>query len=350
MSGGLTLDPSTMAGSQPTQIERLARHHDIDAVPVSAVALGETIALACGDGRLRLFAPDGAMTAHAVHRGAILSMAAVPSENAVLTGGDDGRVLRVAGDGAVTELAAHPRRWVDHVAAGKAGRIASSVGRISRICATRTARSTRLIIPPPSAALLLMPRASGWPLPIMAGVTVWAKEKRGWKSAALKWAGSHTGVTFSPDGRFVLSSMQENALHGWRLRDKADLRMSGYPSKVKSWAWAGDVPWLATSGADQAILWPFDGVKGPMGRSPLQLCWSVPALVTAVAAVSEREIVFAGFATGQVVFSEIDSIAEPRMVKRTAGAPIAALVCTSGGRLLAADENGQTMWADLSAV
>lgn len=50
------------------------------------------------------------------------------------------------------------------------------------------------------------------------GVTVWAKEKRGWKSAALKWAGSHTGVTFSPDGRFLLSSMQENALHGWRLR------------------------------------------------------------------------------------------------------------------------------------
>ena len=88
-----------------------------------------------------------------------------------------------------------------------------------------------------------------------------------------------------------------------------------------------------------------------MGRSPLQLCRSVPALVTEVAAVPELEIVFAGFATGQVVFSEIDSIAEPRMVKRTAGAPIAAaLVCTSGGRLLAADENGKTMWTDLSAI
>jgi len=182
------------------------------------------------------------------------------------------------------------------------------------------------------------------------GVTVWAKEKRGWKSTALNWAGSHTGVTFSPDGRFLLSSMQENALHGWRLRDKADLRMSGYPSKVKGWAWAGALPWLATTGADQAILWPFDGAKGPMGRAPLQLCWSVPALVTAVAAVPEREIVFAGFATEQVVFSEIDSIAEPRMVKRQAGGPIAVLLCTAGGRLMAADEDGRILWADLSVM
>lgn len=39
------------------------------------------------------------MTSHAMHRGAILSMAAVPGENAVRTGGDDGRVLRVTGDG-----------------------------------------------------------------------------------------------------------------------------------------------------------------------------------------------------------------------------------------------------------
>lgn len=166
----------------------------------------------------------------------------------------------------------------------------------------------------------------------------------------LKWAGSHTGVTFSPDGRFVMSAMQENALHGWRLRDKADLRMSGYPSRVKGWAWAGGLLWLATSGADQAGLWPFDGFKGPMGRAPLQLCWSVPALATAVAAVRGREIVFAGFATGQVVFSEIDAMAEPRMVKRSAGTPVTVLICTAAGRLLAASEDGRAMWADLSAM
>lgn len=349
MSSGVTIDPSTIAGSQPTQIERMARHCDIGAVPVSAVALGETIALACGDGRLRVFAPDGTISAHAVHLGAILSMAVVPGEDAVLTGGDDGRFLRVNGDGAVTEIAAHPRRWIDHVAAGKGGRIACSVGRIAHLYDT-DGKVRELDHPSTVGGLAFDAKGQRIAVAHYGGVTVWAKEKRGWKSTALKWAGSHTGVTFSPDGRFVISMMQENALHGWRLRDKADLRMSGYPSRVKGWAWAADLPWLATSGADQAILWPFDGTRGPMGRSPLQLCWSVPALVTAVAAVPGREIVLAGFTTGQVVFSEIDAMTEPRMIKRAAGAPIAVLVCTAGGRLLAADENGQTMWADLSAI
>lgn len=68
------------------------------------------------------------------------------------------------------------------------------------------------------------------------------------------------------------------------------------------------------------------------------------------AAVLRRAIVFSGFATGQIRFSEIDRIADTRMVKRTADAPIVELVCTAGGRLLAADENEETMWADLSAI
>ena len=34
------------------------------------------------------------------------------------------------------------------------------------------------------------------------------------------WKGSHLDVTFSPDGRFLVTSMQENALHGWKLADK----------------------------------------------------------------------------------------------------------------------------------
>ena len=67
------------------------------------------------------------------------------------------------------------------------------------------------------------------------------------------------GVTWSPDARFLVSSMQENALHGWRLvPDKAHMRMSGYPSKTRSFSWSHDGQFLATSGAEAAIIWPFD--------------------------------------------------------------------------------------------
>ena len=45
----------------------------------------------------------------------------------------------------------------------------------------------------------------------------------------LEWKGSHLDATVSPDGRFLVTSMQENALHGWRLADApqhADDRLS----------------------------------------------------------------------------------------------------------------------------
>ena len=54
----------------------------------------------------------------------------------------------------------------------------------------------------------------------------------------LEWAGAHTGIGFSPDGAFVVTTMQENALHGWKLADGKHMRMAGYPAKVKSLSWS----------------------------------------------------------------------------------------------------------------
>ena len=54
----------------------------------------------------------------------------------------------------------------------------------------------------------------------------------------LQWKGSHLEITVSPDGRFVVTAMQENALHAWRIADKKDLRLSGYPAKPRSLSWS----------------------------------------------------------------------------------------------------------------
>ena len=76
--------------------------------------------------------------------------------------------------------------------------------------------------------------------------------------------------TVSPDGRFLVTSMQENTLHGWRIADKKDMRMSGYPAKTRSLSWSFDGQWLATSGADAAIIWPFKDKEGPIDKAPLE--------------------------------------------------------------------------------
>lgn len=330
----------------PTRIEMGGRKFEVDAVPVAVATVGDAAFTAWGDGVLRAFRPGAEPEALPVHNGAVLSMMAEAS-GMILTGGDDGRFCRTGPEG-VTELASFPRKWVDHVAAG-AGRVhACSVGR--EVHLWDGGRHEVLTVPSTAGGLAFDRKGGRLAVAHYGGVTIWARDKRRWKPTALKWAGSHTAVCFSPDDRFVMTRMQENALHGWRLRDKADLQMSGYPTKVKGWAWAGKLPWLATTGADEAILWPFDGAQGPMGRRPMQLVWGGRGFVTAVCRLPGHEAVLAGYSSGAVIFSALDQIAKPRAVKRPSGAPITLLAVTPGtGWLLAADEQGGVLWASLGS-
>ncbi len=50
----------------------------------------------------------------------------------------------------------------------------------------------------------------------------------------------------APDGRFLVTTMQEPMLHGWRLIDRQHMRMSGYAARVTSLGWTTGGRWLAT--------------------------------------------------------------------------------------------------------
>ena len=81
--------------------------------------------------------------------------------------------------------------------------------------------------------------------------------------------------------------MQENALHGWRLSDGQHMRMSGYPSKTTTLSFSRNGKWLATSGADAMVLWPFFG-GGPMGKAPMELAGGDGVLCQQVACNPQR--------------------------------------------------------------
>ena len=181
------------------------------------------------------------------------------------------------------------------------------------------------------------------------GATIWERGDRRWKSSKLLWKGSHGAAVFSPDGKYLVTTMQENALHGWRLRDKADMRMSGYPAKVKSFTWVGDAPYLATSGADEAICWPFDGKDGPMGRAPATCAYGGKQLCTAVTGLVGHNGVIAGFADGSVLAGRIsfENDQEDFVVKGSSGAAIATLVITQQAWLFIGDEAGRVLWIQL---
>jgi WD40 repeat protein len=125
------------------------------------------------------------------------------------------------------------------------------------------------------------------------------------KPEFFEWKGSHLGVSLSPDGHFMVTTMQEPTLHGWRIADQKHMRMSGYSTRVRSLSWTADGAFLATSGSEQLILWPFDGKDGPMGRQPRVLAPS-EARVTMVAAHPKQAVVAAGYGDGTVWLVRID--------------------------------------------
>jgi WD40 repeat protein len=151
----------------------------------------------------------------------------------------------------------------------------------------------------------------------------------------LEWKGSHLGAMFSPDGRFLVTSMQESALHGWRLADGHHMRMSGYPSRVRSMQFTADEKWLATSGAQEVILWPFATRDGPMGKEPLMFApGPKDSKVTAIACHPKQQMLAAGYSDGMVLLVRLADGAEV-VARRPEGAPVTALAWRGDGKLLA---------------
>lgn len=329
---------------EPTRVEIGAQVTQTGAVPVAAFSGAHAVHSLWGDGQMRIFHPGRPPETLALHKGAVLC--AGRTGDAILTGGDDGTVIRTTEDGPQV-LADYPRKWVDSVAGADSGAWACSVGKQVHVHEP-DGRQDVLDHPSTVGGLAFDRKGRRLAVAHYGGVTIWSREKRRWKASSLKWAGSHTAVTWSPDDRFVVTAMQENALHGWRMRDKAELRMSGYPAKVKGWAWCGTQPWLATTGADSAILWSFEGANGPMGKAPLQVCQQDRVLVTSILALPGQDMVIAGYADGLIMVGAPDEDATPRIVKRLPGPAIEALaVATAQGWLFAADADGRVHWMAL---
>jgi len=291
-----------------------------------------------GDGSVRF--EDGAF--NQVHDGAILCAALHPSGEGVVTGGDDGRVIwsRKAEAGVLATSA--KRQWIDAVDASSDSKlIAFSSGRtLSVIDATDPAFRRDFEHERTVSGVAFDPKGRRIAASTYGGVALWYARIAQQKPTMLKWAGSHTGVAVSPDGAFVVTMMQDAQLHGWRLKDSKDMRMGGYPSKVRSLAFLSEGRLMATSGAQGAVLWPFIGTNGPMGRDATEIGYDEGSLVTLVAARARHGVLAAGLSDGRVWWAD-PAGQGLNFVKADRGAPIAALALSPDGRRVAwADEDG----------
>ena len=264
-----------------------------------------------------------------VHGGGILVSAADATR--IVTGGDDGKLMATDAKGQTTELAADDKkRWIDQVALGPDRAVAWSAGKVAHVITGKSEQRT-FEAPSTVAGLVFAPKGFRLAVAHYNGVSFWFPNAAA-KPEFFEWKGSHLGVTISPDGRFLVTTMQEPMLHGWRIADQKHMRMSGYSGRVRSLSWTADASFLATSGAEQLILWPFDGKDGPMGRQPRVLAPS-EARVTIVATHPKQPVVAAGYSDGTVWLVRLDDGALIA-ARQADGSPVTALGWDNSGQTL----------------
>lgn len=304
---------------------------------------GRTL-FALGDGTVRALTAEGYVTVEA-HGGAVLCACAHPSGLGLLTGGDDGRVVwtRLEGGEIAAGLVAEVKgRWIDAIAASaESGLIAFAAGRELHVRDSKDPAFTRVFTHEKSVAdVAFDPKGRRIAAATYNGAALWYARIADQKPLILKWAGAHSIIAWSPDGRFLMSAMQENQLHGWRVSDEKNLRMGGYPAKVKSLAFLGNGLMMATSGANGAVIWPFAGATGPMGKEAAEIGFDQSAMVVRVAGTPNASVLAAGLDDGRVWAADLRS-GKIEHLKAEKGAAISALaISLDGSRVAWGDEDG----------
>jgi WD40 repeat protein len=288
---------------------------------VAAYFLDQTAVFVLSEESLLLVPPEGETKHVLAHSGGIL--ATDSDGERVLTAGDDGKAVAINAAGETrTVVTDAKRRWIDRIAAGPDGAVAWSIGKTA--CVQTAKREERTLeLGSSVGGLAFAPRGFRLAISRYNGATLWFPNAQNATPERFEWKGSHLETTFSPDGKFLVTSMQEPALHGWRIADRKDMRMSGYPARVRSLAWSADGKWLATSGADQLILWPFQGKDGPMGKQPRMLA-PHQHKVAVVACHPRQEVVAVGYDDGMILLVRIEDGAEI-LARKPGDGPVTAL-------------------------
>jgi WD40 repeat protein len=312
-----------MSDTRQTVASVVERTRAVDAgsAVIAAYFLDQTAVFVLSEEAVLLVPPEGEARRVLAHSGGIL--ASDSDGERVLTAGDDGKAVAINAAGETRTVVTDPkRRWIDRIAAGPDGAIAWSIGKTA--CVQTAKREERsLELGSSVGGLSFAPRGFRLAVSHYNGATLWFPNAQNAAPERLEWKGSHLETGFSPDGKFLVTSMQEPALHGWRIADRKDMRMSGYPARVRSMAWSADGKWLATSGADQLILWPFQGKDGPMGKQPRMLA-PYEHKVAVVACHPHQEVVAVGYEDGMILLVRIEDGAEI-LARKPGDAPVTAL-------------------------
>ncbi len=309
-------------------------------------------AFGLGDGSVHLAPrdPAGEWMRIEAHDGAVMALAADPGAGGFLSAGDDGVLVRLGAEFAAAPLFSTGGKWIEQLcvfAEPRGGLIACGVGRQTMLFDAAGGKLKTLDHPSTVTGLAFDAKGKRLAVSHYNGASLWFVSSQSGKPRVLAWKGSHTGVAIHPAADAVVTAMQENALHGWRLADEQHMRMTGYPAKPESLGFTRNGKYLASSGADAIVLWPFFG-GGPMGKPPLEMAQIEGVLCTRVACHPKEEVVAAGYIDGSVVMAQIGTQKIVVIAERCGQAVSALAWSGDGARLAFGTEAGKAILVNLS--
>lgn len=314
----------------PVEAAGAVRHYRFDAQATACAFIGTVLAVAGGDGKLRLCAVDGSFNALDVHDGAILGIAANSKGDALYSAGDDGKLKRIGADGVIDTIY-EGRKWIDCVACSRRGHVAWSCGKAIYL-AKEGEEPVEITAPSTVGALSFSPDGK-WLGAAVYGGALLISPNQPKKQKLLEWKGSHQSIGFSPDGRFCVTSMLENALHVWKISDADDKhgQMGGYPAKPLSFDWTSDGRSMLTAGADVLVMWPFSGSNGPLGQNASIFEGGVGIVRSVRSRPQSRQLLIGYAAGGVALFDRKDE--GYGYIAEADGSPVIDVLFSPDGRM-----------------
>lgn len=258
------------------------------------------------DGRLHVQTGQRAEVL-SLHQGDVLAVCDAGLEAGLLSAGEDGRIVLTAPSGKATCVACLPAKaWVQALAVAGDGAMAYGCGRTAWLI--DGAGAAHVLAQERPVLALGFSQDGRWLAIATYDRLILHDRRDATCSRTLTCKGLPTAVAFSPDDAFVMLCTREAMLHGWRLRTGRHFRMVGYARPVLSLSWLHGAAWLATDGANGAVLWPFEKAEGPIGSLPVMLGHRPQGRASAVACHPGEPSVAVGYEDGLIALESMDGV------------------------------------------
>jgi WD40 repeat protein len=304
---------------------------------------GALLALGAADGQLVVLdAATGASRWETRLPDSVSTVAFSPADDRLAVACFDGRTRLYRSDGELlSTLPGAKGGWVEWVAWSKRGQLATAQGRGVRVW---TADGQPVLETPPHESTIsgvgFSPDGSRLLTSCYGAVRLFPLEA-GVEARTLSWKSSLLSLTPSPDGKVIAVATQDNSVHFWRLASGKDSEMSGYPAKPTALAWSPDSKLLCTGGGADICGWRFVG-RGPEGSEPLILRGHEQPITRL--AYSRQGLLASGALDGDVLTWDPAADATPIGIAPLGDEPAELAFSPDGARLCGASARQVVLW------